>query len=127
MYLEKIDEEERCHGDNLLNDELKRDLLSGLFSSVSPPGGVPDTPDYEASITVETLAEAQEMYYYLTRCPNFYQKALGLKNLFSKLLNFPLKTVLVTLTRMMVTAMEKEKGNELIATYQGVLNKERKL
>ena len=125
-YLQRIEEEESCLGDNLLDDELKQDLLSGLFSSVSPPGGVPDTPDYEANITVETLEEAQEMYYYLTRCPNFYQTTLGLRNLFSTLLNFPLKTVLVTLTRMMATALEKGKEYELIVTYKGALNKERK-
>ena len=119
-HLQKIDEQ-HCIGDNLLNDELKQNLISDLFSSSSVPAGVPDTPDYKADIAAETLAEAQKMYYYLTRCPNFYQTALDLEYLFWTLLNsrFPLKTLLVTLTRMMVTALEKRKVNELIATMKG--------
>ena len=121
--LESITERPHCLGDNLLNDQLKQDLIGGFFSSL--PGSVPDTPDYEASITAETLAEAQKMFYYLTRCPNFYGTALDLMHLFSRLINsrFPLKTVLVTLTRMMVTALERTKVNELIATIKGALKK----
>ena len=116
------DKEEFCIGDNLRNERVKEILIEGLSSLV---GGVPDTPDYEAIIKTETLAEAQKMFYYLTRCPNFYETALDLKNLFSQLMNstYPLKTVLVTLTRMVVTTSEKKKENELLATMKGVLKK----
>ena len=124
-HLEKIDEKEHCMGDNLFNDQLKQNLIADFFASSSVPGGVPDTPDYETDIAAETLAEAQKMFYYLTRCPNFYQTAPDLNNLFWSLLNsrFPLKTLLVTLTRMMVTTSEKMKVNELMATMKGGLNK----
>ena len=88
---------------------------------------MPDTPDYEAIIAAETLAEAQKMFYYLTRCPNYYENASGMHYLFLQLINrglgFPMKTVLVTLIRMLVTASEKKKENELIATYKGALKK----
>ena len=96
-------------------------MIEGLFSSL--PGGVPDTPDYQAIITPETLAEAQKMFYYLTRCPNFYKTAPDLYNLFSQLINssFPFKTVMVTLTRMMVTALEKKREIELFATMKGAI------
>ena len=121
--LESITKRPHCLGDNLLNDQLKQDLIGGFFSSL--PGSVPDTPDYEASITAETLAEAQKMFYYLTRCPNFYETAKDLKDLFSQLINsnFPLKTVLLTLTRMYLTAFEKRKENEFVSTYKGALKK----
>ena len=124
-HLQKIDEKEHCIGDNLFNDQLKQNLIADFFSSLSVPGGVPDTPDFETDIAAETLAEAQKMFYYLTRCPNFYQTAPDLEYLFWSLLNsrFPLKTLLVTLTRMMVTTSEKMKVNELMATMKGGLNK----
>ena len=83
------------------------------------------TPDFEASIAAETLAEAQKMFYFLTRCPNFYDAALQLKAFFLGQINsgFPLKTVLVTLARMLLTAFEKNKENELFATYKGALKR----
>ena len=117
------DKEDFCIGDYLRNDEAKKILIEGLFSSL--PGGVPNTPDHEASITAETLAEAQKMFYYVTRCPNFYETALNLNDLFSQLINsgFPLKTVMVTLTRMIVTALQKKRENELFATLKGALKK----
>ena len=121
--MEKITERQYCRGDLLLNDTLGQDLITSVFSAL--PGGVPDTPDYEATITAETLVEAQKMFYYLTRCPNFYENALDLKRFFWKLINsnYPLKTVLLTLLRMIVTASEKKKENELYATIKGALKK----
>ena len=65
------------------------------------------------------------MFYSLTRCPNFYETALDLKDLFSQLINseFSLKTVLMALTRTFVTALEKKKENEFIATLKGAFKK----
>ena len=64
------DKEEFCIGDYLRNERAKGILIEGLSSLV---GGVPDTPDYEAINKTETLAEAQKMFYYLTRSPNFHK------------------------------------------------------
>ena len=116
-------EEEFCIGDNLLNKEARRILMEGLSSSLAST--VPDTPDYEAIITAETLAEAQKMFYFLTRCPNFYETAKDLENLFSQLINsrLPMKTVMITLTRMLVTTFEQKRENELYTTKKGALKK----
>ena len=117
------DKEKFCTGDNLRDDDAKQILIEGFFSSL--PSTVPDTSDYEAIITAETLAEAQKMFYYLTRCPNFHKTSKDLKDLFSQLINsnFPLKSVLLTLTRMYLTAFEKRKENEVVSTYKGALKK----
>ena len=120
--LDNITEGQNCAGDNLLNDQLKQALIASLFSSVG--ADVPDSPDYAETISAETLAEAQKMFYYLTRCPNFYKTGYHLKHFFFNLINYyPMKTVLLTLTRLMVTALEKGRENELIATKKGALKK----
>ena len=118
-----FDKEKFCTGDNLRDDDTKQILIEGFFSSL--PSTVPDTSDYEAIITAETLAEAQKMFYYLTRCPNFHKTSKDLKDLFSQLINsnFPLKSVSLTLTRMYLTAFEKRKENEVVSTYKGALKK----
>ena len=86
---------------------------------------MPDSPEYEASISAETLLEAQKMFYYLFHCPNLRETRLDLKNLFSQLINsrFPMKTVFLTLIRMFFTASEKKKENERIITLKGALKK----
>ena len=75
LFLTSIVEEEKCIGENL-NNKKSLELIQEFFSSFS---WVSQEPIYENKISTEILAEAQKMFYHLTRCPNYYDTALGLR------------------------------------------------
>ena len=114
-YLTGLIEEETCVGENLNRKksiELTQDLFS-LFSWVS------NKPIFENQISPDTLAEAQRMFYYLTRCPNYYDTTLELRTFFYKLINnFPLKTILITIVRIIETTMRNKKKNEMMVANE---------
>ena len=110
-YLTGIVEEETCVGENL-NHKKRVELMQDLFSLFS---WVSNKPIFENQISAETLAEAQQMFYYLTRCPNYYETALVLRTFFYKLINnFPLKTILITIVRIFESTVKNKKRNEMM-------------
>ena len=112
VFLKSIVKEEKCIGENL-NNKKSVELIQDFFSSFS---WVSHQPIFEKQISPETLAEAQKMFYHLTRCPNYYDTALVLKTFFLKLINnFPLKTILLTVVRIIETTMKNKKKNEMMA------------
>ena len=59
------------------------------------------------------------MFYYLTRCPNYYDTTLELRTFFYKLINnFPLKTILITIVRIIETTMRNKKKNEMMVANE---------
>ena len=112
IFLTSIkDEEEKCVGDNL-NQKKSIELIQNVFSLYP---WVSHEPIFENQISTETLAETQEMFYYMTRCPNYYETALVLRNFFYILINnYPLKTILMTIVRIIQTTMKNKKKNEMM-------------
>ena len=110
VYLENLKMGETCI-DNVIksNDEIYK--LEGISE---------DTTNYGNEISDETLLEAQKMFYYLARCPNVYDKAFDLKNQFSRLItsSSSVKTVVVTLARLMNTSLSNGNGNELRRVFK---------
>ena len=110
VYLENLKMGETCI-DNVIksNDEIYK--LEGISE---------DTTNYGNEISDETLLEAQKMFYYLARCPNVYDKAFDLKNQFSRLItsSSSVKTVVVTLARLMNTSISNGNGNELRRVFK---------
>ena len=102
--------EETCN-ENMIdsNDEIYK--LEGISE---------DTTNYGNEISDETLLEAQKMFYNLARCPNVYDKAFDLKNQFSRLItsSSSVKTVVVTLARLMNTSISNGNGNELRRVFK---------
>ena len=115
QYLTNIIEEEVCVGENL-NRKKSLQLIQKFFSSFP---WVSNKPIFENQISPKTLAETQRMFYYLTRCPNYYDTALDLRNFFWRLINlFPLKTILLTIVRMVETTMKNKKKDEMMAANE---------
>ena len=110
IYLENLKMGDTCI-DNVIksNDEIYK--LEGISE---------DTTNYGNEISDETLLEAQKMFYYLARCPNVYDKAFDLKNQFSRLItsSSSVKTVVVTLARLMNTSLSNGNGNELRKVFK---------
>ena len=110
VYLENFNSGETCN-ENMIdsNDEIYK--LEGISE---------DTTNYGNEISDETLLEAQKMFYYLARCPNVYDKAFELKNQFSRLImsSSSVKTVVVTLARLMNTSISNGNGNELRRVFK---------
>lgn len=112
-YLTQLTGEENCAGDNLMNYKQKVKLIDRLFLRF--PNQTSNKPMYENEISSETLAQAQEIFYSLTRCPHTYESAKELQFFFYKLKKFSLKTILVTLIRLINTSKKNNKINEMLA------------
>ena len=83
--------------------------LLEIFFSFYPD--VPATPEYHGQISAATLMSAQQLLYFLTRCPNYYQATdLMLKKFFTDLISsdYSLKTVLLTVVRLITTTQDNE-------------------
>ena len=110
VYLENLKMGETCI-DNVIksNDEIYK--LEGISE---------DTTNYGNEISDETLLEAQKMFYKLARCPNVNNKAFALKNQFSRLItsSSSVKTVVVTLARLMNTSLSNGNENELRRVFK---------
>ena len=110
LYLITVLEEPKCVGENL-NNQKTVELIQSFFTLFP---WVSNKPIFENEISKETLEEAQKMFYYLTRCPNYYETAPVLRTFFYKLLNhFPLKTSLITIVRIIDTCLKTKKTNEM--------------
>ena len=112
-YLTQLSGQENCAGDNLMNYHQKIKLIDRLFQRF--PNQTSSKPIYENEISSETLAQAQKIFYSLTRCPYTYEAAEELQLFFYKLKKFSFRTILVTLIRLINTSKKNNKINEMLA------------
>ena len=98
---------DQCVG-GMIEPSRKMELMESFFSFYPD---VPATPEYHGQISAATLMSAQQLLYFLTRCPNYYQATdLMLKKFFTDLISsdYSLKTVLLSLVRLITTTQDNE-------------------
>ena len=101
-----------CNGENMKKYDKKL-KLDNFFSSWSD---ISSETQYE-NISSKTLRKAEEMFYFLTRCPDIFEGAGTMRQMYydlMKKMNYPIKQILLTVVRMIVTSRRLQKKRELL-------------
>ena len=63
-----------------------------------------------------SLSTAEEMFYFLTRCPDIFEGAANMRQMYYDLMKaqYPMKQKLLTVVRMIVTSRRLQKKRELM-------------